>query len=129
MAIETGRFSSQRDEKDASAIRLLAAILSGAYQCWIIFEEGSGGRELHAIGLTSLSVDRVTEEKMLVVDTLFAYRPFNSSLSEDCMNKLVSFAKVNDCTAISAWTMNPGAERLMLSVGFNKSRQEYRVYI
>lgn len=127
MVVASGRI--REISAQTSMNRMLYQILSGLYQCWIVFDDIDGEREMHAIALTCVAVDDITSERTLCIDAIYAWRPLTPDLADDAFNTVVSFAKENKCVALKADTSVPRAIDILLGHGFKETMRSYRLEV
>jgi hypothetical protein len=92
----SAQFSRAREtgQGESSMVDYMTKILNMTAQCWVVLDEGN----IVGAGLTEIL--HYTQHKTLHI-ILFAGEDFEAQ-SKD-FDKVVQFAKVNDCVAIEQW--------------------------
>lgn len=124
MAIRTGRIT-ENETTQTRVTNILSSILSAELQCWIIYEGELESRVFHAIALTSIHFDTISEERTCVIDQLYAMRPLSPEIAQNAADGIVAYARQNECTAVVAHTNNARAISLLESHGFVKEKSIY----
>lgn len=85
--------------------KVLESLLIGNMQCWI--SVSSRTKQVNAIVTTSVVTDAVTEEKSLLIFSVFAYGPLDDIAWKEGFNTLRIFGRSKDCVSMVAYTENP----------------------
>jgi N-acetylglutamate synthase-like GNAT family acetyltransferase len=101
---------------------LLAALLSGTHQCWLIFNEENVPC---AMGITCILEENLTGIKCLHVDAFCSYDTLSEELARDATEYVKHFAIASGCKQIRALTNHSRAVRLLEMVGFVSHKTEY----
>lgn len=98
---------------------VLLRLMSGEYVVWVGVDDQ---RQITAIALTMMYEDRISEEKILELSAVYAFRKMPVELRQEAMKLFEKYANNCGCTKIRAVTQNPRAIQLMEEIGFtNKS--------
>jgi len=97
--------------------RLLYQLLSAKVQCFVRLDKE---RKLQMIGLTSINVDSISDEKTLFCYSLYSFtrEPIETWIND--YGDLVKWAKANECKSITTWSNNEKAISLFSSVGMKE---------
>jgi len=104
---------------------LLTNLLSGKFQCWVIYDLVGETRKLHAIGITAIVHDNMFEVKNLKILSLYGYRRLTDSLMVDGLKKIKNYAIENGCENITLDTSISRVEELSSIAGFAKISNKY----
>lgn len=118
--------NTTEEYKEVYFNELLYLLMSSKAQCFVRLDSE---RKLQALAVTKIVVNDSTGEKSLFINCLYG---FKSSLKEDWLgdfDKLVNFAKRNNCKSITALMNNEKAMMLAESLGFKCTSKNYSVKI
>ena len=96
---------------------ILASLLSGRSQCWAILGED---RKFVGFVITRVSVEAGIGERVLNVDTLYAYVGISDEAFTKGWRTLEEFARANKCKAIASMTENPRILQMVGKLGFTQ---------
>ena len=123
---QVGRITGESEElKQARVNKALENILSGKYQCWVIYDGDGEERKFYAFVLTYVYKDHLTEEESLFVDTLYGFRPMNNEMVRDVGERLTEYARGIGCTRMRAITSNKRVVEIMSICGLQPEVQIY----
>lgn len=108
---------------------VLRNLLSGRFQCWIIYDELEDGKKIHALGITYVLKDKLTNDDELIIYTLYGYRKISDELAVDAIDKLKAYAKAVGCVKIHAFTKNKRVTELMELTNFKSEYQFYSLEV
>lgn len=98
---------------------ILCQLLRQDMQCWCVYEDIDGNKDIHGYIITSISIDANTKFRSLVIYSVFLYKQVNPNVWADGMNLVERFALANDCTRIVAYTNNPTILSIAEKGGYN----------
>lgn len=105
---------------------LLENLLTQKFQVWLVFRYAENGeKNIHAIGITNITQDNLTGEKILHIESLFGVRKLSDELAKESFQELIKYAKNVGCRGIQARSTVPRIFDLALTVGFKKSYEVY----
>lgn len=104
--------------------QLLKNLLSGKFQCWVVFSEE---RKIVAICITALLNDQLFNAKTLSILSLYGYRHLTDSLAQESWEKLRVFAQRENCDSIIMSTQVPRIQELAKLVGLEKEAETYKL--
>jgi len=112
------------DEKNRQAYLndLLHALLSDKAQCFVELDDS---RMLSALIVTRMSADKVTEQKYMNVQTLYAWKVMKNETWQAGMDVIEQFAKKEGCKYISFMSRNPAVWRRVAIMGFTERTRIY----
>lgn len=95
--------------------RVLAELLSGAMQCWLIYE----GDPVRVLGVCTTKIlnEDLLGVKSLLIYSLYGWEPLETF--EDDYRRLAEWAKVQGCRSIVAYTANPAVLSMVRRLGGN----------
>ena len=96
--------SPQLEVTDEALNNVLASILKGNSQVWVVLGEGDNADNIYAMIVTTFVFEDVTKTKNLLVYSLSGYRSVPDSLWMDALDMLKLYAKSNGCFKIIAYT-------------------------
>ena len=97
---------------------LLAAIRSGAMQCWALLAVRDKQTDLAGLGTTRIGVEPYTGARWLTIYSFFAAEGIGQNSWRKAMHTIEAFARKMECDRIVAQTRNPHVIRIAESVGF-----------
>jgi len=99
--------------------QVLSNILSGKFQCWLIFSYNPDNEKIaHAISVTSIVQNNLFGYLSLSINALYGLRKMDNQTAIDAINGLKIFAKTNSCKNITAETSNDRVKELAKLTGF-----------
>lgn len=116
-----GRGGSPQDRLN----NVLKNLLSGYLQCWIIYSLDGEEKRLHGFGMTYIMQDKLTDESILMIDSLYGFRKMSDDLAVESINGIKTYAKNVGCSKIYAVTKN---KRVITLMGLNNFEPIYQVY-
>lgn len=125
--VKVARVTGDNPEERMNCI--LKNLLSGKFQCWIVYEMEGGEKKLYAMAITYIQPDWLTEERAIFIDTLYGFRKLSNELAKDSIEKVRKYAKANNCTEIKAITESARVIELMTLTGFKSSQQIYSLEV
>lgn len=87
-----------------SYTEILAKLLSGKAQCWVMYEQEEEKYKLHGLVVTIIINDPLTGDKYLHLYAMYAFRPLTVSEWNRLQDIIETFAKGNDCHALTSFT-------------------------
>lgn len=106
-------------------IRLLVDLLSEKAVCLVKIVNGNITKVL----ILSFLVDSVTNEKTMVVRSLYSFAKSSDSDWEEDSLKFYNFAKKNECTKITLSTNNSLMEKIVRGIGFHEEAKTFSLYL
>jgi hypothetical protein len=97
--------------------RLLYLLLSSKAQCFIRL---SPERKLQMLGLTSIQVDPIRDEKTLFAYSLYSFEKVGNEVWIEDLKNLKDWAIASGCNSLTAWTNNEKALTLFNMLGWKK---------
>jgi hypothetical protein len=97
--------------------RLLYLLLSSKAQCFIRL---SPERKLQMLGLTSIQVDPIRDEKTLFAYSLYSFEKVGNKVWIEDLKNLKDWAIASGCNSLTAWTNNEKALTLFNMLGWKK---------
>lgn len=97
--------------------RLLYLLLSSRAQCFVRLSED---RKLQMIGLTSIQVDPIRDEKTLFAYSLYSFEKVPGEVWIKDLENLKDWAKASGCKTLTAWTNNDKSITLFNMLGWKK---------
>lgn len=98
--------------------RVLASLLSGKAQCWVLFQENEEGRkEILSMLVSCMEIEQVTGCRFLNLWAMYAYRQAPLEIWQAMREAVEEFARAQGCDCITALTNNPKAVSLALGLG------------
>jgi hypothetical protein len=97
---------------------ILASLLSGKSQCWIAFKMIEDKRTFVGFIVSRIAVEPAIGEKVLSLDTVYAYQGVPEEILFESMKVLESFALKNNCSAITGMTESDRTAKLAKKLGF-----------
>lgn len=109
--------------------KLLENLLSGKFQCWIVFNPVDNGREIVAIGVTSIIKDNMFGVKNLHILSLYGKRILSEKTASEAFDKLRTYAKKTGCKKVIMTTSVKRVVDLAEAQGFKQTAAIYEVPI
>lgn len=109
--------------------KLLKNLLSGKFQCWIVYTKHEDERQIVAIGITSIIQDNLFDVKNLHILNLYGLRTLDEQTATDAFEKLRKYAKANQCENVTMTTSVPRVEELASLQGFKRESSNFKVAI
>lgn len=106
--------------------RLLYSLLSAKAQCFVRLDND---RRLQMLGLTTINVDSVNDEKTLFCYSLYSFAKAPIEVWKSDYEDLVRWAKANDCRSITTWSNNEKAISLFKAMGMSERLRMYYISI
>jgi len=103
--------------RDKFLNRLLYLLLSSRAQCFVRLSED---RQLQMVGLTSIQVDEIRDEKTLFAYSLYSFEKVPGEVWVKDLDNLIAWAKASGCKTLTAWTNNAKATSLFNMLGWKK---------
>ncbi len=100
--------------------KALEGFLSGKYQCWVIYELVEGGKQIHALGITTIIKDRLLGYDYLYMDTMYGYRAMTDDLIQSSLGGLADFARSCGCKKLVSHIDNKRIEYMAVTTGFKE---------
>jgi hypothetical protein len=95
---------------------ILCQILRDDMQCWCFFTDAD---DRHGYVVTSIIRDPNTNEKTLVIYSLFLYKHINElEVWDKGIDSINKFARANNCKTLVAWSDNDNAISIAKKLGF-----------
>lgn len=104
---------------------ILSQALSGKMQVWIGYEEREGEKVMYGLGVTALVEDILVGGEMLLLHTLYAWRPIPEEMLSQMIPKLRDFAKESQVTRMITFTDNARLKEYYQSQGFSQDLSLY----
>lgn len=107
---------------------VLAGLLSGEHQAWMLYrvDEETGERHLYGIFVTSILDDHFYGCKNLYIDHMYAFRKWDGEVINEAWNTLRAFAKNCECASVIAFTNNDKALKIAKRLGFHEITHKVR---
>lgn len=96
---------------------LLYQLLAGKVQCFVRLGEG---RQLEMVGLTSIQVDHIRDDRTLFCYALYSFKKVPGETWASDFVELVQWAKASKCKSITLWSNNEKAINLCKMLGIKK---------
>lgn len=125
--MKTSRVAEYKKEEAASA--LLKNLLSGKFQCWVIFNMINGERRIHAMGVTSIVHDELFDIRSLSMMAIYGYRRLSEELVLDAFQQVKQYARANGCERMQLKTSSKRIRQLCDQLGLKASTTNYQMYI
>ena len=90
---------------------MLAALLSGKAQCWMGFTGTPADKKFIGFMITRIQVDQMLGDRVLIVDSIYAYQGVPEELMFRAWKVINEFAKKSGCSAVQSLTDN---ERIVM---------------
>ena len=100
----------------------LHALLNETAQCFIRLDDN---RQVIAVLLTRIQVDKVSGDKLLYIQCIFSFRSVSDNQWEEDWQYLKTFAKSNSCEYIEAESSNVQIFKIMQQLS---ARELYRTF-
>ncbi len=112
------------DEKDLQPYlnELLHSLLNGKAQCFL---ELSEKRNVVAVCITRIVADKITGEKYLLIQNVYAFQAADNETRKQDFNFLKEFAQKEQCSYLSFMSRNKRIWELSISNGF---KEKYRTF-
>lgn len=91
-------------DREKFSLNVLKNLYTGLHQAWIVFDWVDGEKETHAIMVTSVNENPLTEVRFLYVSAIYGYRELTEELVRDLDSGLMAFAKSQECSFIKCET-------------------------
>lgn len=104
---------------------ILTNLLSGKAQCWMGFKMVDGERKFVGFIITRIGIEEAIKEKVLFIDSVYAYESTTEELIKESMQTMEKFAIANECKTLASITESDRILHLAQRAGF-KSR--YYIY-
>lgn len=98
---------------------ILCQLLRQDMQCWCVYNEVDGNKEIYGYIITSISIDGNTKFRSLIIYSVFLYKKADPDMWADGMDLVERFALSNDCTRVVAYTNNPTILSIANKGGYN----------
>ena len=92
------------DQHFHSYTEILAEMMSGKAQCWVIYYTEDEQPCLCGFAVTFLRPDPLTKSKYLHVYAIYAFDSLEDEDWDRLYAVMIKFAKINNCSAITAFT-------------------------
>ncbi len=125
--LEVNRVVEKDKQRKLNAV--LKNLLSGYFQCWIIYEEVLESKQLHGFAITYTMKDKLTDESIFTIDTVYGYRKIDSALMSEAIEKVKDYAKAIGCNEIRFNTTNDRVAKIMGLFGFKLIHQIYSLEV
>lgn len=99
----------------------LTAFLCERFQCWVTLEETPEGKQIVAIGVTSIMEDSMLGYKYLYIDAVFGFRAMADELAVESLEAAKKFAKANNCVMVKGITKHLRVRQLGALAGFEET--------
>jgi len=107
------------ENKEVFLNSALVNLLSGSFQCWIVYEEGEDfKKDFYAIVITSILQDKLFKKLRLNIDYLYAFKVLTEELYSTGLESLRAFAKANSCIEIATESENAKIARVLVHRGY-----------
>lgn len=126
-AVKACRISEKYEAKYSTA--LLKNLLSGKFQCWLVFKVVDGERQMHAIGITAIEKNHLFDFKELHILSLYGLRLLDDELAKESFVKFLRYAKETGCTRIKMETSVGRIKQLAEARGFTNTSECYELDI
>lgn len=117
------------DKEGKYSNRLMANLLSGKYQCWLVCDKQGDDKRIIAIGVTAIIEDHLYEVRTLDCLSLYGFRRLDEELAKDSFSKLMDYARRNNCEKIKMQTNVPRMKELIEQQGLSSNTVLYEKYI
>lgn len=120
--------SNSIDDKYAPSYlnTLLCNLLSGKAQCFVRLSEK---RELLAVAITKVVADDITGVRSLIVESLYSFKPADTSIWQEGIDLIRKFAEVSECSFITTYSRTDRVCDLVESIGMNKHSTRYTMEV
>lgn len=105
---------------------LLHALLNGKAQCFL---ELNQNRSVVGVCITRLTVDKITGEKHLLVQNVYAFEVANGETRKQSFDFLKEFARKEQCSYMSFKSRNKRIWELGISNGFKEKNRTFEFYL
>ena len=109
--------------------KLLENLLSGKFQCWMVYNLKDDKREIVAIGVTSIIKDNLFGTKNLHILSLYGMRILTEETARETFDKLSFYARKNKCEKVIMTTNVGRVVELAKARGFNQSAAIYEIQV
>lgn len=93
---------------DDGMVTVLASLLSGSLQGWVVVDDSSPDQPILAILTTAILNEFGSGARFLLVYSLCGYAPLLAPIWKDLLRSLGEFAKEERCQKIIAYTVHKG---------------------
>lgn len=120
----TCKNADEVNEKDfpAYANELLIALLTEKAQCFVRLDDK---RILHALVVTRVYDNKLTNEKYLFVQSLYAWTPTGTGEWTSDLDFIVQFAKSAGCAYIKTQSRHERVYTFLRSIGFSEESRTF----
>lgn len=94
---------------DDRMANVLAALLSGRAQAWVIMQD----KQVVGIVITMILVEEMTDTKNLIIYSFAGFSPILRKSWMKSMQELVDFAKAMGCKSVGAFTVHKGIVEML----------------
>jgi hypothetical protein len=109
-AIRANSITSEQEQHFAN--KVLEALLTEVYQCWVLCYDNEEGRQISAIGITSIVNDKLFNLRYLNMHTVFGFRVMTPELKREAFEAFSAFAAGNGCAVFRTSTNNKAIKGL-----------------
>jgi len=123
--------TKQADEVESNNMQpyfneLLHALLSNKAQCYVYL---NNDRILVGLLITRLKIDRITKDKFLFIQAVYAWRLLSDQVWRDTYNMVRSFATNEDCKYLLFNSSNPAIWGRTEKLGFKEITRTFSLKI
>ena len=94
--------------------RIHSALLDRSVQLWVLLNDN----KIAALAVTSISLQRLTGEKRVVIESLMEAKPLTDTEQKAILDHLLSFGKKNECTQLISYISAPVGDAFPSANGF-----------
>ena len=114
----------------ACANRALENLMTGKYQCWLTGKlQVDGTKEIHAVVITCIVEHGLFGYKMLIVDTVYGYRPVDDEIILEAIKAFRAYGQTNGCLKVVAETNHDRVRDIMAIAGLQFELSRYSLTI
>lgn len=112
------------------SISMLTKFLSGKLQAWLGYKVNKDGdKEIHTVFASSIINEKYFGVRALNAESIYGFRVIDAEVLLDMYEKMVEFAKANDCNVLTADYSFNRVKEILLGAGFEKHRTICRKFI
>ena len=96
---------------------IFESFLAGRAQLWIMWQLDNEAVKVYGMGSTFVQTDAVSGTKNLLIYTISGYTFIPQELWKDAFDKIMEFAKVNNCAKLVAYSQVPRILEIVKQLG------------
>lgn len=104
--------------------RLLHSLMCNKAQ--VFFRLSDDRREVKAVEVTRITIDEVTGEKSLFLQSLFSFAIVDETEWQENIDFICDFAKREGCKKVTGYSTNARVDEIMKKIGF---KERFKCYI